>query len=169
MKGNPEVISSLLDILALEAALNMQWRRDWRAIHDMGAKGSARDIKNLGKSAHRYMVLVADRILDLGGDTEYDCGSVVAFKTLTDIYRNGLTLETKLADMTQAGIDLAVEKDDEATAEKLRHIEERHDLLNLPDVSSHASSHRRGPWVWVLEALMGPREVVVHEVQRNGR
>lgn len=127
MKGNPEVISSLLDILALEAALNMQWRRDWRAIHDMGAKGSARDIKNLGKSAHRYMVLVADRILDLGGDTEYDCGSVVAFKTLTDIYRNGLTLETKLADMTQAGIDLAVEKDDEATAEKLRHIEERHE------------------------------------------
>src|ERR1039458_10604104 len=46
--------------------------------------------------------------------------------------------------------------------------EEGDDLLDLPDVIAHASRHRRGTRVRLGEAHVGPREVVVHEVERHG-
>ena len=44
----------------------------------------------------------------------------------------------------------------------------RNDFLDLPDVIADASRHRRGAWVGASEAHVGPREVVVHEVQGHG-
>jgi bacterioferritin (cytochrome b1) len=127
MKASPEVMASLLAILAKEAHLNMQDRRDWRAVYKMGVKATAHKLKKFGTMAHKFQVIIADRILDLGGDTEYDCGSVVAGKTLTEIFKTEMALEDELATMCQAGIGTAVKAGDEATAEKLRHVEERHE------------------------------------------
>jgi hypothetical protein len=45
-------------------------------------------------------------------------------------------------------------------------VEERGDLLARPDVIAQAGRHRRGPGIGLGEALVGPREVVVQEVDR---
>ena len=44
-------------------------------------------------------------------------------------------------------------------------FKQRDDLLDLPDVIGDASGHRRGPRVRRSEAHVGPREVVLHEVE----
>ncbi len=127
MKGNPDVIDALQKMLALEARGNIQYRHDWRRIKHMGVKGSARDIKSLGTRLHRFMKLLADRLLDFGADTEYTVGDIVDQNTLTDTFKAEMAFEAELASTGQAAITLAVSKSDETTAEKLRHITERHE------------------------------------------
>jgi len=45
--------------------------------------------------------------------------------------------------------------------------EQSDDFLDLPGVIADASGHRRGARVGVGEAHVGPREVVIHEVERH--
>ena len=130
MKGNPEVIKSLVSLLAAQASANMQYRLDWRVVNHFGAKGSAHSIHKLGTRAHKFQKILADRILDLGGDTSHDVAPVAEQSTLTDVFKNEAKMETNLIALGEAAIALAVTKNDEATAEKLRHIEER-DEKNL--------------------------------------
>jgi hypothetical protein len=49
-----------------------------------------------------------------------------------------------------------------------RSVEQGGDLLARPDVIGQPCRHRRGPRVRVGKALVGPREVHVHEVERHG-
>jgi bacterioferritin (cytochrome b1) len=127
MQGNPDVLKALVSMLGMEAHLNIQYRHDWRVVHEIGAKGTAHKIKKLGKRAHEFMVILADRVLDLDGETEYTVGAITEQSTLTEVFQNELKLEQGLATVGIANIQLAVANGDEATAEKLRHIEERHE------------------------------------------
>lgn len=127
MKGNPDVIKSLLAMLAAEARGNLQYRHDWRRVKHMGVKSSAHDIKDLGTRLHRFMKILADRLLDFGADTDYTIGAITDYNTLTDTFKAEMAMEVELAAMGQAAITLAVSKSDETTAEKLRHITERHE------------------------------------------
>src|ERR1700692_3139267 len=46
--------------------------------------------------------------------------------------------------------------------------EQGDDLLDLPDVIGNASGHSGGTGIGRSEAQVGPREVVVHEVEGHG-
>lgn len=127
MTGNPEVIAALRSLLALEAHLNIQYRHDWRLIKFMGVKKTAHKIKDLGDKAHCFMKILSDRILVLGGRMDYIVGSITDQTTLTAIFQNELQLEMVLVQQGRQAIQTAVAAGDEDTAEKLRHIEERHE------------------------------------------
>lgn len=127
MKPAPEVVANLQSILAAEAHLNIWYRNAWRVVKHLGVKGSANSIKSLGTRAHKFMKLVKDRLLDLGADTTYSVGEIADTSSLTTTFKEALALESGLVDLTRAGVGIAVTAKDEATAEKLRHIEERHE------------------------------------------
>lgn len=130
MTGNPAVIKSLQTALALEAHLNIQYRHDARVVSFMGVKKTVGKLSKLGNKAHEFMKLLANRILVLGGDTNYTVGDIVdpqGQPALTAIFRNELKLEMALVVTGRTAIQTAVGVGDEATAEKLRHIEERHE------------------------------------------
>ena len=127
MKGTPEVIDFLQKMLALEVHLNVWYRNMWRVIKHLGVKASAHDIKDLGTCAHKFVKILKDRLLYFDADTAYNAGEVEDQSTLTATFQFAQTLERELLEMGLAGIKLAVAAGDEATAEKLRHIEERHE------------------------------------------
>lgn len=127
MKGNSEVIKMLQSLLAAEAHANIWYRNMWRVVAKMGVKGTAKDLHDLGTRAHHFMRIVKDRILDFKVDTAYTVGEVKDETSLTDTFKVATEMENSLIDIGRAGIKLAVSVEDEDTAEKLRHIEERHE------------------------------------------
>ena len=126
MKGDPEVISALQAMLAAEAHANIWYRNMWRVVKHMGVKASAHDLKSLGTRMHRFMKILKDRLLDFKADVTYEVGEISDESTLTATFKTAQAMEDDLSDMGQAAIELAVAKNDETTAEKLRHITERH-------------------------------------------
>lgn len=122
MKGNPDVIKALQAALALEAHLNIQYRHDWRIVKFMGVKKVARCIKELGTGAHCFMKKVADRILFLGGDTNYTVGQIVDQRSLTEIFQNELQLEMAIVQPYEQAVQAAMKALDDTTRNLFEHL-----------------------------------------------
>lgn len=128
LDGSPEVITALQAVLAAEAHLNIQYRRDWRRVKVWGFKKVAAKLKDLGDNTHDFMKILQDRLSVLGGgDAEYTIGAINAPPSLTAVFQGELQLEQQLIDLGRTAIRVSVTNGDEATAEKMRHIEERHE------------------------------------------
>ena len=122
MTGNPEVIKALQAALALEAHLNIQYRHDWRIVKFMGVKKVAKKLKGLGTGAHCFMKKVADRILFLGGDTNYTVGEIVDQRSLTAILQNELALEMAIVQPYEAAVQTAMKAFDDTTRNLFEHL-----------------------------------------------
>ena len=114
--------------LPLEAQLNIQCRHDKAVLKYLGIdKNIRKEIKHRGDQSHDFMFSLALRILQLGGDTNYTVGAVVDVTTLGTLFDKHIELHTGLMTVYLSATKTCVTVSDETTAEKLRHIEERHE------------------------------------------
>lgn len=127
IKVTPEVITGLQAMLNLEAHLNIQYRKDARVAKRLGAGKTKSKLKYYGNCAHKFQESITDRLLAVGADPEIDMETVTAQDNLTDIFNNFVTLETALMNAARDLIKVCTAGGDETTAEKLRHIQERHE------------------------------------------
>ena len=122
MTGNPEVIVALKNALVAEAHLNIQYRHDWRVVKYMGVKKVARCLKHKGSDAHSWMKQVADRILFLGGDTNYTVGSIVDSSTLASTFQHELDLELAIVQPYERYVQVAMQALDDTTRNLFEHL-----------------------------------------------
>jgi bacterioferritin len=122
MIGNPEVIQALQAALAQEAHLNIQYRHDWRLVAFWGIKKTAKKMHCFGGDAHDWMRKVADRILILGGETNYSVGDIVDQSTLTEVFQNELRLEMEILQPYEMAIQTAMRAFDDATRNLFEHL-----------------------------------------------
>lgn len=133
MKGSPEVIASLQRAFTLEWQINVQCRNDQNTLKFWGVGKNVRGhIKKFGDQSHEFLQSLRLRIQRLGAPAV--AGSVNTGET-TDpedinveaIFDRQLILQEQIMQVGLEAIGTAVEAGDETTAEKLRHIEERHE------------------------------------------
>jgi bacterioferritin len=122
MSGNLEVIAALKSALAAEAHLNIQYRHDWRIVKFMGVKKVAGKVHSFGSDAHEYMRRVADRVLFLGGDTNYTVGAVTDQSTLTAVFQNELKLEMALVQPYEQAVQTAMQALDDTSRNLFEHL-----------------------------------------------
>lgn len=127
MKGSAPVIANLQALLAAEYNINLQYRNDCIALKFLGIGKLASKFKKLADQSHDFYQHLTKRILVLGGSTSVDAGKVTEEIDVMGLLKSALSAETNLCTMGIAGIEIAVVNKDETTAEKLRHIEERHE------------------------------------------
>ena len=127
MKGNLEVIQALQAALAREAQLNMQYRHDWRIVKFMRVKAVARKLHKLGGEAHSFMKKVADRILFLGGGTNFAVGQIVDQQNLTAIFAGELALEMGIVQPYEQSVQLAMKALDDTTRNLFEHLLKWHE------------------------------------------
>ena len=127
MTGNPEVIQALQAALPLEAHLNIQYRHDWRVVKYWGVKKIACELKDFGKDAHCWMKKVADRILFLGGNTNYTVGEISEEKSLTEILQAELALEMAIIAPYEQAIQTAMKALDDTTRNVFEHLLKWHE------------------------------------------
>lgn len=127
MKGAATVIANLQSILAAEYNLNLQYRLDTSSLKFLGVPKIAHKTKKFADRTHAFYMIVQDRLLVLGATPSVDVGKVAEETTVTSLFEGALKAEQALMALCIEGIEIAVKARDEATAEKLRHIEERHE------------------------------------------
>ena len=127
MKGSSQVISSLQALLAAEYTINLQFRNDTIALKFLGMPKLAGKFKHFANQSHDFYQAITKRLLVIGGSTSVAVGNVSEQATVPDLLKNALSAENALCALGIAGIETAVAQKDETTAEKLRHIEERHE------------------------------------------
>jgi len=127
MNGNSEVIKALQAALAVEAHLNVQYRHDWRIVKFMGIRKVSRKIHKLGTETHGFMKKVADRILLLGGDTNYEIGHISDQATLSEIFQNELLLEMAIIGPFEAAVQIAMKALDDTSRNLFEHLLKWHE------------------------------------------
>lgn len=127
MKGNPAVISALEALLAAEYHVNLQDRMNRCSLKVMGAKKISDKFDFFADRAHEFYQAVTKRLLKLGARPSVTVGVIAERSTVTELLQASLAEESRLCELGIAGIQTAVANGDETTAEKLRHIEERHE------------------------------------------
>jgi bacterioferritin (cytochrome b1) len=126
MIGNPEVLAALQSAVAAEVHLNAQYRADWRSVRFIGAKKTAKKIKEFGSDAHEWVKCVQDRLLLLGGDLSYSPGAIVQAPTLTATFTAELALENAARTIYQS-IAKVADADDATTVHKAQHLKMYHE------------------------------------------
>ena len=126
-QGSPAVIANLLEMLAAEYNLNLQYRMNARTLKYIGLDKMVGKMKKYADRAHCFYILVTDRLLVLGAKPKVNVGSIGEYDSVTDLFKASLDAEQALCNLAITGIQTAVANSDECTAEKLRHIEERHE------------------------------------------
>jgi bacterioferritin len=127
MKGNPDVVDNLQAILAAEYHLNLQYRMDTKSLKFMGVPKVASKMSKYADRCHQFYQSVTNRLLVLGASPSAEVGTIEEQDTLTKLLEEARDEENGLCKLGIAGIQTAVKAGDETTAEKLRHIEERHE------------------------------------------
>lgn len=127
MKGAAPVIANLQAILAAEYNINLQYRNDSVALKFLGVPKLAQKFKKHANQSHEFYQQVTKRLLVIGGSTSVDVGKITEEADVPGLLKDALSAETNLCQLGITGIETAVAAKDETTAEKLRHIEERHE------------------------------------------
>jgi len=126
-QGDPKVIANLLEMLAAEYNLNLQYRMNAQTLKYIGLDKMVGKMKKFADRAHCFYNLITDRLLVLGAKPKVNVGAIGEYDSVTDLFKASLEAEQALCTLGIAGIQTAVAAGDECTAEKLRHIEERHE------------------------------------------
>jgi bacterioferritin len=126
MKGNLDVLAALKAAAAQEAHLNLQYRLNTRSVKFMGLKKLTCKLHKFGDNAHRFLKLVTDRNLFLGGDPSYDIASVVEQTSVTELLKNALALEFAIVSPYEQNIQTAMKALDDTTRNLFEHLTKWH-------------------------------------------
>jgi bacterioferritin len=126
MKGNLNVLAALKAAAAQEAHLNLQYRLNTRSVKFMGLKKLTCKLDKFGDNAHRFLKLVTDRNLFLGGDPSYDVAPVVEQTSVTELLKNALALELAIVSPYEQNIQTAMKALDDTTRNLFEHLAKWH-------------------------------------------
>jgi bacterioferritin (cytochrome b1) len=127
MKGAAPVITNLQALLAAEYNCNLQFRNNRIALKFLGIGKLSKKFDKLADQSHDFYQLLTKRLMQLGGSTSVNVGAITEEGDVLSLLKNALSAEANLINLGLAGIKIAVDNGDEDTAEKLRHVEERHE------------------------------------------
>lgn len=127
MVGSPEVLATLQFAIGAEAHLNAQYRLDWRSVKFMGAKKTAKKLKEFGGDVHDWVKKVTDRLLFLEGTPEYTMLKVAEGETLTQTLQNELALEMAIVKPYEEAVQIAMKAFDDTTRNLYEHLLKWHE------------------------------------------
>ena len=90
MKGNPEVVKSLVDALSLEARHATVYHLDKRDLKYQGLDKLAHKLAGFGEDCERFAKEITDKIFFLEGSPVVDAGRISEAPSITVIFQRAL-------------------------------------------------------------------------------
>jgi bacterioferritin len=127
MKGSPEVLKALQTGADAEATLNLTYRLDRRSLKFMGLKKLEGKMEAYGDDGHKFLKLVTDRILFLGGSPSYTLAKITEQATVTALLKNNLALENAIIAPYEQAVQVAMKALDDTSRNLFEHLLKWHE------------------------------------------